>query len=328
MDIDKGEVTVIRSNNTSIIYVIYKDFNLLKSTILHTIKFNPREIIVVDNSPVKNDVSELPYYHSLKYFHQPENLGYAGGANFGCQKISSQSEWVTIMNADAYFSIDYFNKINNYLNEFNDVINIGAVGGKLKKVNFKENKETNYIDSAGISINRAGVAIDMGQNELDNGQYNNSKVVDGICGALVTYKINSLMAINRFPEIFDSKFIAYKEDVEVSIELKKGGFKSLYVYDALAFHGRGLGSIKKWPIAKFIRAKKNQSFYLKVLSRSNHWYIFHKHKDFIFNSKVNISFFFIRTLIEIIFLMIIDFKVLKQSLKRYKVLTQKDEGKN
>ncbi|WP_047375070.1 glycosyltransferase family 2 protein [Exiguobacterium sp. ZOR0005] len=308
---------MIKSYELSIIYVIYNDFEILKRTIGSTISMKPLEIIIIDNSPEVNDVTLLPEWESLKYFHTGENLGYAGGANFGFKLISHNSKWVTIMNADAFFEADYYMKINKNIGNIPSNDTIGAIGSKLLKYDFEKMKKTLIIDSAGIKIFPSGRAIDRGQHEKDTGQYNKNEIADGICGALVSYNVDIIKKVNNGSYIFDNKFHAYKEDIDIAISLKKNGYDSFYVGDVVAFHGRGMGKIKKWPINSYLKEVKKQSPYLKVLSRSNHWYMIFKHRDFIFKDQLSIYKFSIRTMSEIIFLLFLDYKILKKSFLRF-----------
>lgn len=310
----------IKSNQLSIIYVIYNDFHVLKKTISSTMEINPLEIIIVDNSPKANDISEMSSFKNVKYFHTGKNLGYAGGANYGFNLISPSANWVTIMNADAFFDNNYYESINQALNKVGRKYKVGSIGSKLLKYDFEKMMKTKIIDSAGIKIFSSGRAIDRGQHEKDTGQYNKNEIIDGICGALVSYNIDIIKKINNGNYIFDEKFHAYKEDIDIAISLKKNGYDSLYVGNVTAYHGRGMGRIKKWPINNFIKSLKKQSPYLKTLSRSNHWYMVFKHKNYIFKNHLSLHKFFGRTMLEVIFLLFFDFKILRDSISRFRKL--------
>lgn len=316
----------ININELSIIYVIYNDFHILKKTINSTLAINPLEVIIIDNSPRANDIEELKLNNNVKYIHTGLNLGYAGGANFGFKLISSKTKWVTIMNADAFFNNDYYDSLNCSLTKISEGYKIGAIGSKLLKYDFDNTTKTNIIDSAGIKIFSSGRIIDRGQHEIDLGQYDRNEIVDGICGALVTYNVDLIKLVNGDKNhIFDEKFHAYKEDVDVGISMTKKGFSSFYVGEVTAYHGRGMGRIKKWPIKSFIKNLRGQSPYLKILSRSNHWYMIFKHRNFIFKEHLSILKFFIRTISEILFLLLFDFKVLTKSLSRFGKLLKTSE---
>ncbi|MGY0202958.1 glycosyltransferase family 2 protein [Acinetobacter soli] len=221
------------------------------------------------------------------------------------------------MNADAFFDNNYYSSINYALDKVDRKYKIGSVGSKLLKYDFEKMTETKIIDSAGIRIFSSGRAIDRGQHEKDEGQYNEIEFIDGICGALVSYNINIIKKINNGNYIFDEKFHAYKEDIDIAISLRKNGYDSLYVGSVTAYHGRGMGRIKKWPINSFIKSLKDQSPYLKTLSRSNHWYMVFKHRNHIFKNQLSLYKFFSRTILEIIFLLFFDFKILKESITRF-----------
>ena len=308
---------MINLNELSIVYVIYNDFETLKKTIYSTINANPLEILIIDNSPIANDITLLPKSEKIKYYHTQKNLGYAGGSNYGFKSISQNSKWLTIMNADAFFEADYFEKINDELSECSFNHSIGSIGSKLIKFDFEKMVKTKVVDSAGIKIFPNGRAIDRGQNEIDKGQYNNNEIIDGICGALVTYNVDIIKEVNKGTFIFDERFHAYKEDIDIALAIEKNGYKSFYIGNVTAYHGRGMGSIKKWPLRNYLKKMREQSPYLKILSRSNHWFMIFKHKNYIFKNKLSILKVFSRTIIEILFMLFFDLKVLVKSIARF-----------
>ena len=120
-------------------------------------------------------------------------------------------------------------------------------------------KKLNVIDSAGISFNHYRQGIDIGQNEVDEGKYEEDKRVFGVCGAAAVFKKDALEKIKVSGEYFDNDFFAYKEDIDICWRLNLYGFKCYYVHDAISYHGRGMNSSKG--IINTIKIEEaNQSF--------------------------------------------------------------------
>ena len=66
----------------------------------------PREIVVVDNSPLSpfdpSGISDLP----IHVVHLPSNPGYGSAANTGVAALSGDIDWVVVGNADTRLEPD------------------------------------------------------------------------------------------------------------------------------------------------------------------------------------------------------------------------------
>jgi GT2 family glycosyltransferase len=78
--------------------------------------------------------------------------------------------------------------------------------------------------------------------EKDRGQYNVLGSPPAVCGALM---ICQLDVLSRYEELFDPLFVLYKEDIELSLRLRRDGFALVYNPRLVAFHCRGWRSERK-----------------------------------------------------------------------------------
>ena len=198
------------------------------------------EVIIIDNDSTDNSVKIIEdNFKDNVILFKNKNTGYAGGANKGIEL--SKGDYVIIANPDIVFGENY---IENCIKKFEDDCTIGAVTGKLLKYDFDNDKKLNVIDSVGIAFNHYRQGIDIGQNEVDEGKYEEDKRVFGVCGAAAVFKREALEKIKINDEYFDNDFFAYKEDIDICWRLNLYGFKCYYVHDAIAYHGRGMNSSK------------------------------------------------------------------------------------
>lgn len=310
-------MNLINTSELSIIYVIYNDFELLKSTLKYSIDLNPKEIIIVDNSPQKQDENIFSYSDIITYFPNEGNSGYSGGVNIGLEIVSEDCEWALILNADAFLEKNYIECINQSLIKNSiELGNLGAISGKILKYDFILNEQTKYIDSTGIMLNDNGIAFDRGQGELDKGQYDKDQFVFGACGASVIYNLKSIKKKMGDLKIMDEKYFSYKEDVDLSIRFNSKNLKTWYCHQAIAHHGRGMGKINKINIFSFIKKKRSQNQFLKVLSTSNQWYMLIKNRRYLFSGQLSVLKTIIRNILMIFFMLIFDFNTLLKSVKR------------
>ena len=146
------------------------------------------EIIIIDNDSTDSSVKIIEDNFKEKVvLFKNKNTGYAGGANKGIEL--SNGEYVIIANPDIVFGENYIEKC---INKFSEDEAIGAVTGKLLKYDFDTDEKLNVIDSAGISFNHYRQGIDIGQNEVDEGKYEEDKRVFGVCGAAAVFKKDAL----------------------------------------------------------------------------------------------------------------------------------------
>ncbi len=82
----------------------------------------------------------------------------------------------------------------------------------------------NIVQNAGSDYDKNYNGFDIGSGELDTGQYNDIKDVNMFCGCSVLLSKEALHKTGLFADYFFS----YYEDSDLSIRLKKGGYKIIY----------------------------------------------------------------------------------------------------
>jgi cellulose synthase/poly-beta-1,6-N-acetylglucosamine synthase-like glycosyltransferase len=183
---------------------------------------------------------------------------------------------------------------------------VGAVIGKLLKYDFAANggkgEKTKIIDSAGLVMYKNRRCVDRGQGEEDRGQFEKAEEVFGVTGACPLYRVSALTDCgvnvglslskpacllrqaqddkqfqgdkqahhdNLDTEIFDNDFFMYKEDVDLAWRMRLFGWKSFYLPESVAYHGRGTGAIPREGILQTAKGRKSLSKFQKSLSYRN-----------------------------------------------------------
>jgi len=254
----------------SLIIINYNNKSYLKRCINSILNqsYKNLEIIFIDNESKDNSFDYMKEEYSnedILLIRNNSNNGYTGAANQGI-KIS-HGKYVMILNPDIIMEPDFIEKMYNCIDKD---YSIGAVSGKLLKYDFENNKKLNYIDSTGIIMFKSTRCVDRGQNEEDVGQYNKVEQIFAVCGAAPLYRRVALEMIKIDDEYFDEDFFCYKEDIDLSWRLNIAGYKNMYNYEAIAYHGRAVSIGKKEGIFKLIAEKKNQSKFLRGISVRNH----------------------------------------------------------
>ncbi len=299
------------------------------------------EVIAVIND--SNDGSKeiiRQNYPQVKIIEPGWNSWFAAGNNIGIK--NSTGEFIQLVNDDLLLESDYIEKM---LRAFEDP-KVAAATGKLLRYDFANNAKTNVIDTTGIVINSSGRARDRGQLQEDTGQFDNQRAVFGVSGAGPMYRRAALEKVkycetspSQLPaaneggnfssrggelkhsppregelegvlycEYFDEDFLAYWEDVDLSWRLNNGGFKNVYVPEAVAYHGRTAGQSKGGylKIWNFVKHHKTLSPMVRQLNYKNHILMYIKNARFIFHPA-----FLIREIIMFGYILLFEISTLK-----------------
>ena len=272
------------SDLISLVIINYNNKSYLKRCVDSILEqsYKNFEVIFIDNE--SKDGSYDYFYEEYKNnnFTIIKNLvnnGYAGAANQGIKL--SRGKYVMILNPDIIMEKNFIEKMHDFISADEK---IAALSGKLLKYDFKTDEKLKIIDSSGIVMYKSTRCVDRGQNEADNGQYDKTEQIFGVCGAAPLYRKSALDIVEINGEYFDEDFFAYKEDIDLSWRLNLSGFKNMYYPEAVAYHGRGLGSTKGG-ILSFIKHRKTQSEFLRGISFRNHLMMLYKNNINGFSSR-------------------------------------------
>lgn len=192
------------------------------------------EIVVVDSG--SDDTS---YLHTLneRYPFQlikKNNIGFSCANNEGVSALCKNIDYILFLNPDVFLPTSF---IQSALQISNENPQAGMVSGKLLGYNLQAKKANGRIDSTGVQRKFYGRWVDRGQGETDQGQYDSPEEMNALCGALLFCRKKAVDSLNG--PVFDPDFFLYKEDIELSLRMRKGGWKLLYHPQLTAYHCRG-----------------------------------------------------------------------------------------
>ena len=219
------------------------------------------QIILVDSGS-----SDTTYLNDLKdrYSFQlicTENIGFSKANNLGYDALASDIDYVVFVNPDLFLTPDFLSKA---LEICAADTGIAMLSGKLLGYDLAHDKPSGRIDSTGIQRLFYGRWVDRGQGEVDNGQYDTAEEMEALCGALLFCRATALKGMPG--PLFDPDFFLYKEDIELSIRLRKQGHKVLYHPLLEAYHCRG------WQ-----GERKKMSSELRVIASKSELLLYKKH---------------------------------------------------
>lgn len=229
----------------------------LKSLKAQTLKAT---LVVVDNGSTDKSVSiikdHFPHVHLIRL---TENTGFAGGVNAGIRyAIEQKADAIALFNNDA---VAHKNWLKELVKTMESERTAGIVTGKLLRDDRK------HFDSTGDFYSVWGMPFPRGRNQKDTGQYDRVETVFGASGGASLYRVDMLNQIG----LFDEKFFAYYEDVDISFRAQLNGWNVFYNPKAVVYHAVSATSSKHKSFGRYHGTKNFYMLYAKNMPGHLYW---------------------------------------------------------
>jgi GT2 family glycosyltransferase len=186
----------------------------------------PHHIIVLDNASTDGSVAAIGHrFPAVEVIALTKNLGYTGNNNVGIEAAMAQgADWVFVLNEDTIVADDC---IALMIQAAEKDPQVGIVGPMVYHYS-----EPNVIQSAGGTLDRRWMAVHLGENEEDRGQFSQPRFVDYIsgCGILVRRQV-----IEQIGGL-DERLFYYWEETDWCTRAREHGWKVLFVPQARLWH--------------------------------------------------------------------------------------------
>ena len=218
----------------SVVVVTWNRRDLLRAC-LQSLKLQqlnqPFEVVVVDNGShdgsvemAEREFSAVPAF-GLTLIRNPSNYGFCRANNQGFQ--AATGEFIALLNNDAEAEPGWLAALRK---TFDGRPEIGMAASKILVY-----EDPRRIDKAGHLIYPDGQNRGRGTGELDTGQYDKIEEVLWPDGCAAMYRRAMLDQIGGF----DEDFFAYADDAELGLRARIGGWRCLYIPEAVVRHHRG-----------------------------------------------------------------------------------------
>jgi GT2 family glycosyltransferase len=186
------------------------------------------EVALVENKADKDSQKKAQAFtekYGLKFLPSPENLGYAGGTNYGWQNL--KGDIFVVLNPDMRFPAGWLIK---FVAPFAKDSQTGIVGCKLL------DKDGNIQHAGGILKYGQLLGEHFGAGEIDDGRFDSGALVDFVTGAALGIRREVLAVVGGFDPLY---FPGYYEDVDLCWRVRQAGWKVWYEPEAVAYHYEG-----------------------------------------------------------------------------------------
>lgn len=201
----------------------------------------PNQIILVDSGSTETAYLELYRRDPLIWLHlAPDNIGFCQGNNLGISYVRQPCEYVLFLNPDAFLTPSFAEQAIAQMEEASSQ-RIGALTGVLLGYDRDRQKPTGKIDSTGIFRTWYGRWYDRNQGDSVAALVQGKKeTVPALCGALMFCRWKALQSVALAPcTVMDPSFYMYKEDIDLSLRLRRQGWSLVFNSDLMAYHCRG-----------------------------------------------------------------------------------------
>jgi len=247
--------------------------------------FKDFDITVVDNGSRDGSLNLLQkQYQEVKVIPLGKNYGFAFAVNRGIEATSG--EFISVLNNDIELDPKWLEELHRALTKHPEA---GACGPKLMR--YWERERINVL---GIRLNSNGEVEIIGAGEVDRGQYEEESYVFGVNAGACLYRRRMFDEIG----LFDEKFFASFEDVDLSFRAQLAGYKALYFPTAIGYHMVGQTIKRKRYFPTYLNNRNKILFLWKNLPneilRKYFWKIFWSKLGF-FSKRVFFNFYKLRT---------------------------------
>jgi len=186
--------------------------------------FQNFNILVIDNASTDAAPNGLLAPHpNVTLIQNPTNLGFAA-ANNQAIKLLDNTEWVVLLNPDAFAEPDWLERLVNAARDNPDY----AMFASRQLMDGNQN----LLDGDGDVYHISGLVWRNGHGRPVNEHSNEPREIFSPCAAAAMYRHDALMAVGGF----DEDFFCYIEDVDLGFRLRLAGHRCLLVPSAVVRH--------------------------------------------------------------------------------------------
>jgi GT2 family glycosyltransferase len=184
----------------------------------------PHEIILVDNASSDRSFEIARRFPAVRVIALAQNTGFARGNNLAIEAASKGSEWIALLNPDAFAAPRW---LETLLMAAESNPDFDVFGSKLVNA-----ADPGVLDGAGDVYHVSGLVWRTAHG------LSVSAMGDSVCEIFSPCAAAALYRRSAFEEVggFDEDFFCYVEDVDLGFRLRLAGYRCLYVPQSVAHH--------------------------------------------------------------------------------------------
>jgi GT2 family glycosyltransferase len=211
------------------------------------------EVIVFDNNSSDSTRTAVKQeFPQFKLIENPKNY-YVGGSINRCVELD-KGDYILALCVDVILEKDF---VKNAVERMERDRTIGVLQSKTLLYDFKNQKLTDTIDTAGFEIFRSRRIVNRGHGSKDTGQFEKPEEIFSYEGAVGFFRKKALEDTKINGQIFDEDFIWYADDIDLGWRLTLIGWKNFYDPSVIAWHDRSTTQRLSAGYQDFIQSRKS-----------------------------------------------------------------------
>jgi GT2 family glycosyltransferase len=230
----------------SVVIPTWNGADLLREALrsLDSQTFADFEVIVVDNGSSDETLTMLgESFPAVRIVALSRNEGFAVAVNAGIR--AARGDIIVLMNNDIEATPGWLAALVDALDRHPDV---GTCASRMLSLS-----NPGIIDSAGDMLGLFATSI--GHGAPDGPEFDTSRLVFSPCAGAAAYRRQVFDEVG----LFDERFFAYLEDVDLGARIQLAGWHCLYVPDAIVHH-HGSATARRLPALKTTLLMRNSLF--------------------------------------------------------------------
>jgi GT2 family glycosyltransferase len=244
---------------SELLVVVVLSFNKRDHTLrclesVRRLRYQPREVIVVDNGSSDGSAQSIELAHpEVHLLRSPVNLGAAGGRNLGIRWARDRFPYAYLLFLDDDSTVD-----ERLADELVAAMRADPRVGLATPKAYRSDARDRIASAGGMRVRLGRGSIkDIGAGVYDLGQFERSRPVDSCVGFAVLARRQVLEECGGF----DERYNPYGwEEVDLSLRIREAGYTIQYVPSAICWHaggtpGRGhrVARYERGKIANYVR---------------------------------------------------------------------------
>ncbi len=217
--------------------------------------FSGFAVTVVDNGSRDGSIELVEQqFPEVKLIKLDRNTGFSVAVNTGIQ--AAAAPWLLLLNNDMEVAADCLENLRHAVDRYP-----GYEFFALKMMNFHQR---DYIDGAGDAVLRGGVGYRLGTMERDGEGYRHDRETFGACAGAALYARRLFSRVG----LFDEKFFAYLEDVDLNMRARRQGSRCMFLAWAIVYH---IGSASSGSKINELTVRLSTRNNIYVLAKNYSW---------------------------------------------------------
>lgn len=184
----------------------------------------PHEIILLDNASTDGSIEIARQFPAVRVVALGQNTGFARGNNLAIEAASAESEWIALLNPDAFAESRWLEAL---LAAAESNSEFDVFGSKLINAT-----DTTLLDGIGDAYHISGLAWRTAHGVSASTRGDSACEIFSPCAAAALYQRKALLEVG----VFDEDFFCYVEDVDLGFRLRLAGYRCLYVPQSVVHH--------------------------------------------------------------------------------------------